>query len=317
MEQLKKSDRKTRLILLGLRLLAVVLAAFFLIKVLNSATLYRSLNLIVGVGVFQWLAGIAFSVGILVTLSVMFICTFQAVSLRLRLLEAFQYSALNAFYNLVLPFKAGLAIRGYYMSRIHAVSWRSYTFLVIAAQALQALILLFLGVVAGILLGYDMSTPFTSPQVVFYAIAFTLIGLLLGVLYERKHKMKEKLLGGLRTWQNKHRALGVFLISMLLMHILTAMRLYWAFSLSGVSLTFQEIFAIYGVLALGLLLNLTPGNLGIKEVGIVALAGMMGIDESIAFSAAILDRIAATVVVIGTGMWASQSLKFQRNTGAV
>jgi len=102
-------------------------------------------------------------------------------------------------------------------------------------------------------------------------------------------------------WRANIRATVRYVLFSIAFHFVSVVRLGFSFVLVGSEIPLADLIAIYCILALGMSVVFTPGNIGVKELSIVFIAGFFFIDSESALNAAIVDRVAGLAVTILIG----------------
>ena len=73
--------------------------------------------------------------------------------------------------------------------------------------------------------------------------------------------------------------------------MLRGSRIWFLFAAADVSLAWNEFVLLLAIAESALLVNLTPGNLGVREGAILGGAGLIHVPAGIAASVALIDRL--------------------------
>jgi uncharacterized membrane protein YbhN (UPF0104 family) len=250
-----------------------------------------------------WLLLCGISLIGLAALARIFQTTLRIFKVQMSFLTATSYSAMNTFFNTILPMKGGLWVRGLYMKQRFGVTWGSYLFIMATGQLIQ---LTMLGAIA---VGFYLSgripleTPLVPGKSILVVGVFAAVLILAGAILQRERVIAfaNKVLRGLKLWIEDPLLFARYLVEILALHGLAAFRLWLAFHYVGTALSTTEICVLYAALAAGLSWTITPGNLGVKEAAIVLLAVILGIDAETALAASIADRLASLSITIVIG----------------
>ena len=288
------------------RLLAGLCFLLVLFKLAGDESFNLALSNIRNIDVSDWVLLVSISVAIIVQLALLFLISIRVVDKDIPFKVAFLYTAMNSFFNNVLPLKGGLWIRGMFLKRYFDLAWKRYLFLVVTSQLLHiaVLSLLFFSCVFFVGLDFGFSMPFSSSAT--YGLAVLCLTLVcVGIWLLRSKPIVERVLSAARTglamWLGAPKRLAIYLIMAIIFHALTALRLWYCFVLIGYTFEPLEMAALYTSLAIGLSWGFTPGNIGIKEAAVVVLATALGAEASTALTASIIDRIASLVVIAIVG----------------
>ena len=193
-----------------------------------------------------------------------------------------QYSInnINSFLNLILPFKSGLAFRGYYLKKYYQLRWKTYFKLILVAQLLLSAVPIIY------LTGYSFSTT------VFFILVLAVVLIAASLSY----------FGAFRNQLELSRFLYAF-VSSVFFHLAWFMLLYLCFYAlnNQLSYSFIQIAAFSCILSFSTLVNLTPGNIGVKEGAGFLFADFVFIDSSDAVAALILERCVYTFSILVLG----------------
>jgi uncharacterized membrane protein YbhN (UPF0104 family) len=219
----------------------------------------------------------------------------RPLQVRIGVWESFQLAVVTGFYNIITPFKGGLAIRAIYMKRVHDFSYTHFvsslggsyvlTFFVTSATGLAAVLYLYL-----------------TDQLISIAIAmiFALVLLItLGIIvFSPTVSPSEnpilRLLGRIIGGWNHIKAdrtvlayLAAFTIIQVLVGAITLMLQFTAF---GINISIAQALFLTSLGSISLFLQITPAGLGISEAILIFSASTLGISTSESFAAAILGR---------------------------
>lgn len=262
----------------------------------------------------QWLLLCGISILVYLSLSRVFQTSIQVLKVSMSFIDAFDYSAMNNFFNTILPMKGGLWVRGMYLKKRFDISWTKYLFIMASGQIIQ---LTLLGTIA---IGFYMvgrlplflpAIPRT-PEFVVVAAVLALIVVVAIVRLETLVAFANRGVRGMKLWIEDPPLLARYLLETLVFHGLTGLRLWLAFAFVGVTMTPTEMCVLYAALAAGLSWAVTPGNLGVKEAAVVLLAAMLGVDTDAAIAASIIDTLAALLVTITIGGWSAYRVSSAR-----
>jgi len=92
----------------------------------------------------------------------------------------------------------------------------------------------------------------------------------------------------------------------------------WTFSILDVSVGLGVAIALYGLVQIASFVVITPGNIGIQDLGFVGLAVLLGVPAGPAAAAAALIRASGIITTIGTAMvtgWSDLAQATRRGVG--
>ena len=236
----------------------------------------------------------------------------RRLGFTIGLLESFMLVILMNYTNLLIP-RVGLGAPAVYLKAKHGVSYTQFATLLLPLGLLAMTAAGVIGLICQAALW--LSRP--EPWDIWVAAIFTVAAAVgMAALFARL-----PMLGWwprrLRDWADhaneSWRALGgraSFVRSILVLHVaiflLRAGRMYLVFTALGVEVNFLGLFIASLLADLMMLISITPAGLGFREAALLYSAQILGTTESVALSAAILDRAVWTVgviVIAQFGLW--------------
>ncbi len=244
--------------------------------------------------------------------------------------ESFRASMVTATGNLFLPAGGGSGVQAIFLKKNHSLSYKNF----ISALSGNYIIVFLINALLGLITLTLINTAHTFE---YYTILFMFGGIFLTTTYltifglpkklaeQSSNKIKEgffsKTIFTLKDIVNgwnliiSSRKLIVSLTILTLINFLASLLISYA-SLASVgahiTLVGLSLYTILG--AMSLLINLTPGALGIKEVIYIFSSSIIGITTPQIIGAAILDRgVKYIILILGWGWVRITSLK--RNKG--
>lgn len=225
----------------------------------------------------------------------------QPFGIRLGHREAIGLSALQTVSD-YLPARGGIVVRGLYLNRVHGMAPLDYaamTGLWFAGNALSATIL---GAAAATML----PGPVARATLLFFAVsalALALGGSLVGRArglrrWPSVDRSLKQLARGFKKWGARGPWRARFAVSGLCLLPVAALRFSVAASALGYEISFFSGLVIQAVLALSLLVSITPGNVGIREALAYGLGLALGIPPQAALAAALIERAASLIVAL-------------------
>lgn len=247
----------------------------------------------------------------------------EPFGVRFRLGESTGLSALHTLSN-YLPGRAGLVIRGAYLHRFHSVSVADYT-------AMTALWLVG-SLLSAVFLGATLAASGVGDVNRGMAFAvFTGCGLALlvgylglewavgrGVGEGRFTRWLQRVRWGLRLWRERGSWRLWFVVWSFGLLLTQGLRYWVALRALGDTSGLVAALVIQSLVALSVLVSVTPGNLGVRE-GVAAFGALLtGVNPQIALLAAVIDRAAALAIsLVGFALLGNPLLRqFRQNTAA-
>jgi uncharacterized protein (TIRG00374 family) len=210
-----------------------------------------------------------------------------------------------------LPFNAGLVMRASVLKRDHALPYASYLSLVTVNALVNVSVAALLGLVVA--LAEPPATGFAWPLVALFS---ALLVAAIGAVFLPLTKLVAKLPFG-RTFVGRHLerlATGIALIrgngsgvAVLVVVALTkvmgaALRTWLCFGLLGAEISFLAAALLASTTIVFTLVNVTPGNLGLREVVMAAISTQLGASYAVGMAAASIDRVVLLFYTVVTGV---------------
>jgi len=245
---------------------------------------------------------------------------FRAVGAEIAHSEGFLLTAVATLAN-QLPLPAGIVTRAVYLKRQHGLSYTHY---------LSSQLAVVIGVIAvdgfiglGILSYWFLFTAMDAPSVLF--AAFGLMALSAAAFWfplERIHLPAAiqarigKAVEGWKLISGNPRLLARLFGLKMATTLIVAVRYWLAFHMLSQAVTGGQVmlFAVASVLTQ--LVSFAPGNLGVREAIVGAVAVALRFDLAVSVAAVGLDRLAATSVYVILG-WISALLLGRRLSGGI
>ena len=224
----------------------------------------------------------------------------------LTLKESFMISIVTGFYNLITPFRGGMVARGVYLKKKHNFSYTNFFATLAASYIIIFLISSFIGLISVYLI-FIIYGVFNL--IIFFIFTLMFFGMLIIVLIapelsERKNKLINKLTKIINGWHlvktKKKVVLWVGFISAIQI-LLGAFMLYLQFKVFGFEISYLKSLFLSCIGNLGILIAITPANLGISEAITVFSALTLRITPAESLSAALLGRVVSFVVLFILG----------------
>lgn len=200
-------------------------------------------------------------------------------------------SFIAAFYNLFLPAKGGSALRSTYLKKHYAFPYKNFVGYLIKQSVYMLIVISF---VTGILLILSYSHKQHDCILILVCSSF----LLSASIYFSEKKItnwlaaRKKISGQLVIPEKRFWDLAIIIIILV---ILKGAAFYFAFSAINYPLSYTLALLIASLVMLSNLINILPGNIGIRELLIGGVLQIFGYDLSFVILAALVDRAAALV----------------------
>ncbi len=268
-------------------------------------------------------------------ISVLFLVSYVFISIEtkylikplkvdLSFIEAYALSIMTGFYNLITPFRGGMAARAIYLKKKHKFSYSDFFASLSASYILMFFVASILGLLSSYLI-YQSEGKYNLILIgIFIVVFFGMIFLMvLPDLSSRKFSLSlsnnsifQKFLKVINGWQvikHNHFIIIVIIIITLIQILFSSVILYMQFHVFGWEISLSKAILISCIGNLGLLISLTPAGLGINESITIFTALALGISPSQTLPVAILGRLITTVILFILGPISSYYL-LKRNS---
>ena len=225
---------------------------------------------------------------------------------KLKGMEAFQLSIVTGFYNLITPFRGGMAARAIYLKKKYNFSYDNFMATLAASYVLIFLVASLVGMLSTLFI-------YISSGIFSWLIFLIFSGLFIGMvgtiviapkLKERKNRWLNsaiKVVNGWHLIRGNWRIIGITSILSLLQLIVGALMLYLQFKVFGININYSSALFLATIGSLGILIGITPAGLGIQEAITVFSALTIGIGTAEALSVALLGRAVSLTVLFVLG----------------
>ena len=281
----------------------LILIAFALYYFINNLSDFKQLSL-----VSPWL---------LVVLAMLFVLNYCFIGIitnnllrpfgvKLKGMEAFQLSIVTGFYNLITPFRGGMAARAIYLKNKHNFAYENFMATLAASYVLIFLVASIVGMLSTWLI-------YTSSGVFSWFIFLIFLGLFIGMagiviiapkLKERKNRWRNRIIQVINGWhliRGNKRIIVITSVLSLFQLLVGTLMLYLQFRVFGINVPYSSTLFLATIGSLGIIIGITPAGLGIQEAITVFSALTIGIGTTEALSAALLGRVVSLAVLFVLG----------------
>jgi len=278
----------------------------------------NNLNLFANIGVGDIIVIAMLSVVTFVFLGIQFNTIIKVFNVPLEFKEWFGLTVMNTMVSYYTPVKAGVAVRAYYLKKIHLLSYSKYASLLATSYLINMLVASGTACCLCSFM-YRSQSGLQWPALFLSVLLFTgTMGCVLLLIFfmafysiEPRNALLKTfadIIDGFSMLRQNRIALGKTAGFQLILIIVMGLKLYWAFSAIGISVSYYNILIIQSLTAFTMIISITPGNLGVKEGIIGSFAYLLGIPASDAIFAATVDRGISMVVTFAVGMVFSKVL---------
>lgn len=241
-----------------------------------------------------------------IAISAITIVLLKPLGINLNQKESFSLSIITGFYNLITPFRGGMAARAVYLKKKHNFS---YTNFLSSLAASYVLIFLVAGI-SGLLSSYYIYKTSSQIYPIIPAIfLITTLSMSFIIIFSPKFKETKynflnkfiKVVNGWHLIKNNKSVIAKTIFLSLSQLILSSLMLYLQFRVFGININYFSVLFLSSINAIGLLIAITPAGLGISEAITVFSALTIGISTAESLSAALLGRFVSVVVLFILG----------------
>lgn len=232
--------------------------------------------------------------------------TFLPLGLRLKALESYMLAIITGFYNLITPFRGGMAVRAVYLKRKYNFTYTNF----LATLAASYVLIFFIAAILGLL---GILSIYLETGIINWVFVTLFFGLFLTLLFviafspklsKTKHDWLNRFIEVINGWniisKNKKIIFAISIMS-LLQILLSALSLFLQFKVFGIAISYGAAVFLAAMGCLSLIIGITPAGLGINEAIIVFSASTLGITPVQSLSAALAGRFVGFVVLFILG----------------
>ena len=253
----------------------------------------------------------------IIILIILFLCLYFVIGIITKIIlkplnvnlskkEAFQISIMTGFYNLITPFRGGLASRALYLKKKYDFPYTIFLSTVAASYVLEFFVASLAGIIATYLIflrtGIFSSFLFFIFLGMFLSTAFII--LFSPEIKERNNQWLNRFIKVINGWHmlKKDKKLIIRISSLIFLKLLIAsIMLFFQFKVFGIDITYVKTIFLTSIGNLGILINITPAGIGISEAITVFSSLTIGITAIESLTASVFGRIVVTIVLIVLG----------------
>ena len=220
----------------------------------------------------------------------------EVLGFKLRRADAFWIGWIRTFANQILPL-AGIAAYAHAVRDRVSISWSELASLATPQLILAATALGLVGLTSVSLnikelglLAVPMTAAYFLMVLVSLAVA-TGAGWLLESLPKQFSLRAEKTVTALRQLAQRRNFIPKLVIYHAVVILLRGCRIWILFVAAGVDIDWREMLLVVAIAESTILIQLTPGGLGLREGAILGGASLVGVAAPVAVSVALIDRI--------------------------
>ena len=284
----------------GILLVLIVLAVLYLRENLNEFGKLRFVSPMIIVALVLLFIFGYFLIGI-VTKKLL-----RPLGVYLGVFESFALSIVTGFYNLITPFRGGMAVRAVYLKKKHNFSYTNFFSSLSASYVLIFLSAGIMGLLSSGIIYFNEGIFSPVVSLIFLGVSLSLLFVIIFSprMNEGKGFILDKIAKILNGWYliRKDRGLLFFItIISIFQLLLSSLMLYLEFYVFGIEISFVKALFLSSIGLLGLIIAITPAGLGIQEAVAVFSASTIGISPVESLSVALLGRGVSVVVLFILG----------------
>jgi len=228
------------------------------------------------------------------------------LGVKLKGFEVFALSIVTGFYNLITPFRGGMATRAVYLKKKHSFPYVHFLASLAGMYVISFLIASLLGIISTILIYLTTGIFSTILFLIFLGIFIPLLAIIILSPKFPEHKNKWinrfiKVINGWHLIKSNLRIIFIISIITLIQFLIGSVMFYLQFRVFGINMGFFQCIFLSAIGNLSLLVSITPANLGVQEAITVFSALTIGITPEQSLSVALLARAIQMIVLFVLG----------------
>ncbi len=228
------------------------------------------------------------------------------LGVKLKNLEVYMLSIVTGFYNIITPVHGGMGVRAVYLKKKHNFTYTNF----LSTLAGMYVITFFIGSLFGLISLYFIHQIY---GVFNWVVLLIFLGLFLPLFSiiifspkfkERKNKWLNRFVNVINGWNIIRKNRRVVLVCVLVATaclLVSSVSTIISYHIFGINLSFIQALFLVSIGSIVILIQLTPGNLGVSEAVAVFSAMIIGITPAQSLSVAILGRIVQMIVMFTLG----------------
>lgn len=228
------------------------------------------------------------------------------LKVKIGVFEAYALGVSSSFYNLITPFRGGIAARAIYLKKKHEFPITKF----LSSLAAIYVVAFFVASLVGFFTMYVIYiTTGIFNWIIFILFLIISLGMVFIILFSPNFPETRygfinrfiKVINGWRLIRKNPKVIYTLTILTLAQVLLSGLRFYFLMKVFDINITIFGALLIASIGSLGLLISITPAGLGINEAIIVFTALTLGITPAESLSAAILGRLINTIILFILG----------------
>jgi uncharacterized protein (TIRG00374 family) len=230
----------------------------------------------------------------------------KPLKLKLRSVEAFGLSIVSGFYNMIAPFRAGMAVRALYLKKKYNFLYSDF----VSALFVNYILIFWIGGFLGILsifLIYISENVLNLLILSLFILIFVILSLIIMInpqIPETRYPWINRIIQILERFFFIKEKTSVLLLTAflsLLQLLNTSFMLYLQFQVFDFEITFVKSLFLAAISYIGAIISITPASLGVKEAMVVLSATTIGITPIESLSVVLLGRFISILILFTLG----------------
>jgi len=245
----------------------------------------------------------------------------RAMGHPIRRSDAFWIGWLRTFANQILP-TAGVAAYAQAIRQKTGISWSELAVLAAPQYILVAAALGIVGLLATVSNVGALHTSFVPLVLIYGSVILVSVSVtrgapwMISLLPERLTTRVQLASSALRKFVDYPGLIAKVVAYHGIAILLRGSRLWLLFAAAGLNLEWREMLLVIAVAESSMLIQLTPGGLGVREGAILGGAALIGVPTQIAAGVALIDRLLVVAITVLLTPPAIVALKSSEPTGA-
>lgn len=226
---------------------------------------------------------------------------------RLKLKEWFGLSCISAMVNYVLPAKAGIVTQALYLKKIHRFDYSKFATYLGSLALFTVAVNSALGLLFLIIYYLTKGSLFFGLFLAFFIIFLLSMAAIFAIPFLSRLKIKldlfYKIIDGFKMLKGKRAVLLQLFLIQICDTGITGLRIFFSYKAIGVDdMGILPAFMVGLFASISALINLTPANIGIRELFITISSVMVGRGAANGLMASLIDRGVGAIITFIAGL---------------
>lgn len=238
--------------------------------------------------------------------SIMLNVLMEPFGIKLKKLESFGVSSISSFYNLIMPFRGGMAARAIYLKQKHEFPYVHF----LATLSAIYVIIFFVGSISGLISMLYIYVYYKIFNLIIFSLFLGFFLFLSGIIVfspkipEPKNNILNKIAKVINGWhliRKNKKVIMVVTFNTIFMLILGAIGTIISYYTIGVHISFFKALFIASIGSISVLVAITPGNIGIGDAIGIYSATVIGVGLTESVAANIIGRAVGFISILIVG----------------